>query len=112
MGTVRPLIGTARAGYFLSLMGDTANDPVDHARTTRKYAGETMKNTRSTPGLAASALAVLALVVGLYLFGIGRTGAGVIAIVIAAVAGAAGAAWLMSTHRRVVRESGEGPPTA
>ena len=32
-------------------MGDTAEDPVDHARTTRPHAGESMKDTANMPAL-------------------------------------------------------------
>ena len=42
------------------------NAPVDHARTTRQHAGESLTNGANAPGLAGSALAVIALTVGLF----------------------------------------------
>ena len=84
-------------------MGNTADDPVDHARTARNYAGETMKNTRSLPGLVLSGLGVLALVIGLYLVAVGNTGGAVIALIVALVLGGAGTTALLGAHRRVVR---------
>lgn len=85
-------------------MGNTAQDPVDHSRTARKYAGETMKNTRSVPGLLLSGLAVLALVIGLYLVAVGNSGGGLAAILLAVVLGAGGTAAILGAHRRVVRQ--------
>jgi hypothetical protein len=38
-------------------MGDTSNDPVDHSRTTRRHAGETIKNGVNAPGLLIVAVA-------------------------------------------------------
>lgn len=35
--------------------------PVDHARTTRQHAGETLKNTANIPGLIAVVVGVVAL---------------------------------------------------
>ena len=32
-------------------MGDNAEDPIDHHRTTRAHAGQNMKNTAAMPGL-------------------------------------------------------------
>lgn len=85
-------------------MGNTSQDPVDHARTARKYAGETMKNTRSVPGLLLSGFGVLALVVGLYLIAVGERGIGLVAMLIAAALGAAGTVAILGAHRRVVRQ--------
>lgn len=85
-------------------MGNTSQDPVDHARTARRYAGETMKNTRSVPGLVLSGLGVLAFVIGLYLIAVGNTGGGIAGLIAAAVLGAAGTAAILGAHRRVVRQ--------
>ncbi len=103
-------------------MGNTGHDPVDHARTTRQRAGETLKNTRSMPGLVLGALGVVALVVCLYLFGRGQQVGGIVAAVGAVVLGLAGALWVLAQHRQVSRaeshwaaehpEAHTEPPTA
>lgn len=88
-------------------MGDTGADPVDHARTTREHAGETMKNGANAPGLFAAALGVVALVAGLFGVAAGQTTVGVIALAVAAVAGIVGLAWLAYTHRQVRKNERE-----
>jgi hypothetical protein len=103
-------------------MGNTGRDPVDHSRTTRKWAGETMKNTATTPGLVVGALAVVAFVIGLFLFATSHPIAGVVAEVVAVVALLAAVVWVLGQHRRVARgeaeyqaahpESRAEPPTA
>src|SRR5262245_45167855 len=82
-------------------MGDDASDPIDHSRTTRQHAGETMKNGVNAPGLLVSALGLVSLVMGLGAFATGRAGAGTVAVCIAAVALLAGASWVFAAHRRV-----------
>lgn len=52
-------------------MNSHKTDPVDHHRTFRRHAGETVTNGANAPGLAGSALAVLALIVGLFAFATG-----------------------------------------
>jgi len=42
-------------------MADSISDPIDHARTTRQHAGETMKNGTNSPGLVLVAIGVVAL---------------------------------------------------
>ena len=37
-------------------MADSISDPIDHARTTRQHAGETMKNGTNSPGLVLVAI--------------------------------------------------------
>ncbi|OBH92898.1 hypothetical protein [Mycobacterium scrofulaceum] len=76
-------------------------DPVDHQRTSRQHAGETVTNGANAPGLAGSAVAVLALIVGLFALATGHLSVGVTAVVLAAVLGAASAMWLAHTHRKV-----------
>jgi len=88
-------------------MGNTAEDPVDHARTTRKHAGQNMKNTAAMPGLVAVGLAVLALVIGLFGFASGSSVAGIVGVVIAAVLAIGGFAWLARERRRVRRVEAE-----
>lgn len=84
-------------------MPDTSHDPVDHSRTARRFTGEAMKNTRTSPGLVSAGLGVLALVCGLNLVALGHLGAGVVAGLVAVVAGTVGALWILAEHRRVVR---------
>ncbi|OBC03120.1 hypothetical protein [Mycobacterium sp. 852002-40037_SCH5390672] len=76
------------------------NAPVDHARTTRQHAGS-IKNGANAPGLAASAVAVIALTVGLCAVAAGHLVGGAIALIVAVVLGALSAAWLLRTHRQV-----------
>ena len=47
-------------------MDNPRRDPVDHERSTRQHAGESMKNGANAPGLAGVAVAVVALIVGLF----------------------------------------------
>ena len=75
-------------------MGSTARDPVDHARTTRKHAGQNLKNTAAMPGLVAIGMAVVALVVSLFFFATGDAVVGVIAAAAAIALAVAGFGWL------------------
>jgi hypothetical protein len=79
------------------------HDPVDHERTTRQHAGESMKNGTYAPGLAGVAVAVVALIVGLFALATGHVVVGCVAVILAAVCAAAGAGWLVFAHRRVRR---------
>lgn len=82
-------------------MGDDAKDPVDHARTTRPHAGETMKNTASMPALLVLGLSMLAFVACLSSFATGHPTAGVVLAVLAAVGFTVAGLWLALEHRRV-----------
>jgi multisubunit Na+/H+ antiporter MnhB subunit len=82
-------------------MGDDAKDPVDHARTTRPHAGESMKNTASLPGLIIIGLAVLAFVICLVAFATGHDDTGLGFGVGAIVACVIGLGWLGVQYRRV-----------
>jgi ABC-type uncharacterized transport system permease subunit len=82
-------------------MGDTAEDPVDHARTTRKHAGEAMKNGTNGPGLIAVGLAVVVLVGALFALATGHAVLGSVCMGVAVIVGGAGLAWLAHTHRMV-----------
>jgi protein-S-isoprenylcysteine O-methyltransferase Ste14 len=75
--------------------------PVDHSRTTRQHAGETMKNSGNAPGLAAAVVAAASLIFGLYEFATGHPSIGAVAVVLAVVLGVAGSGWLFYAHRRV-----------
>jgi hypothetical protein len=83
------------------ITSQTAKDPVDHARTTRKHAGETVKNGANAPGLAAVAVGVVALVIGLFALANGYAGVAAIAVAVAVVLMGAGLGWLAFAHRRV-----------
>lgn len=84
-------------------MPDTPEDPVDHSRTARRFTGEAMKNTRTSPGLASAGLGVLALVCGLNLLALGHIATGVLVGLVAAAAGTLGVLLMLAQHRRVVR---------
>jgi hypothetical protein len=77
------------------------NAAVDHARTTRQHAGESLKNGANVPGLAGSAAAVVALTVGLFAAATGHPAVGAIALIVAVALGALSAAWLVRAHRKV-----------
>lgn len=82
-------------------MNSPKGDPVDHHRTFRLHAGETVTHGANAPGLVGAAVAVVALIVGLFSFATGHTAAGLIAVILAVVLGAASAVWLQRTHRKV-----------
>ena len=84
-------------------MARNAHDPVDHARTTRQHAGESMKHGANVPGLALLAAGVIATVICLASLatGEGDGSVGVIAGLIAVLGYVAGAVWLAVAHRRV-----------
>lgn len=84
-------------------MPDTPEDPVDHSRTARRFTGEAMKNTRTSPGLALTALGLFAVVCTLDLLALGHDAAAALSLGTAMLAGTAGAVWLLAEHRRVVR---------
>lgn len=85
-------------------MGNTSSDPIDHARTTRQHAGETMKNGYNAPGLIMIAVGVVAFVVAMATFASGENGPGAVAAAITAVLVVSGGIWLALAHRRVRRD--------
>ena len=80
-------------------MPEKSEDPVDHARTTRQHAGETMKAGVDGPGLIAVGL--VALVVGLLSFASGSTAIGIVGVIVAVLLMGGGLVWLARTHRKV-----------
>jgi protein-S-isoprenylcysteine O-methyltransferase Ste14 len=82
-------------------MANPSDEPVDYARTTRKHAGETMKNSTNAPGLIAVAVGVVAFVVALFAFATGHAIVGMIAILVAVLLAGGGLFWLNRAHRRV-----------
>jgi hypothetical protein len=94
--------GRATPKALKSILGrDLFHDPADRARTTRRYAGESMKNGANTPGLVAIAAAVVASAVGLVGYATGHLNVGVIATVLVVALTGAGVVWIQSAHRRV-----------
>src|SRR5690349_18406581 len=79
------------------------DDPVDHARTTRKHAGETMKDTKNLPALILLGLALASFVGGLAGFATGHPGVGGILVGAAAVLLLIAGLWLFVEHMRVRR---------
>ena len=84
-------------------MGDRANDPVDHFRTTRKHAGENWKNTAAMPALIAVGLGSSAVFAALFAFATAHVAAGVVAAVVAGLLMGGGFGWLGRERRRVRR---------
>ncbi|MGO4442625.1 protein UsfY [Mycobacterium sp. 2YAF39] len=78
-------------------------DPVDHARTTRPHAGESMKDNKIMPGLILIGVALVLFVSCLAAFATGHHDVG---LVLASSAGAGfvvGGGWLLVEHLRVRR---------
>ena len=78
-------------------------DPVDHSRTTRPHAGESMKDNRIMPGLIVIGLALVTFVGSLAAFATAHHDVG---LALAALAGAGfiiGGGWLLVEHLRVRR---------
>ncbi len=82
-------------------MPDDSRDPVDHARTYRQHAGETMKAGKNSPGLIAVGVGVLSLVIGLFSFANSSTATGVVGVVLAVLLMGGGLLWLSRMHRKV-----------
>ncbi|ORA08870.1 hypothetical protein [Mycobacterium arosiense] len=79
----------------------TANDPVDHLRTSRPLVGQALKSPAKEPGLLLMAVGLVAYGICLTCFAHCQYGAGLIAAGISLVAMTAGAAWLWKEARRV-----------
>jgi hypothetical protein len=77
--------------------------PVDHERTTRQHAGETLQNGANVPGLAGLAVAVIGLTAGLFAVATGNVVVGALVLALAVGSGAVGSALLLHAHRRVRR---------
>lgn len=76
-------------------------DPVDHARTTRPHAGETMKDSRNMPAVILLGISGVAFVGGLTAYGSGNSVVGHILIVISTVALVISLAWFLIAHLKV-----------
>jgi FtsH-binding integral membrane protein len=97
-----PGTGGEMAGEDI-IMGDTYLDPVDHVRTTRSHAGESMIDVAGWPGYLLLAAGLIAVVGCLAAFGTGHQSQGMTTGVIAIVALTFGLVWLTFEHRRVRR---------
>lgn len=84
-------------------MDDPSHDPVDHARTTRLHAGESLINGRSWPGYLLGLLSVIGVFRCLVAFATGHSHHGLIIGALAVVAAASCLLWLVAEHRRVRR---------
>jgi hypothetical protein len=84
-------------------MGDTYHDPVDHLRTTRPLAGESLIDVLHWPGYLLVVAGVVAICGSLAAFGTGHQQEGMIAGVAAIVVTLFGLVWLALEHRRVRR---------
>ena len=78
-------------------------DPVDHVRTTRTHAGESMTDNLIMPALVVIGLGLVAFVAMLTAFATNHDGSGVALAVLACVAFIVGSGWLAVEHHRVRR---------
>ena len=84
-------------------MGDTYRDPVDHLRTTRPLAGESLIDVIHWPGYLFVVAGVVGLCGSLAAFGTGHQHEGMTAGIVAVVASVVGLVWLAFEHRRIRR---------
>ncbi len=78
-------------------------DPVDHTRTTRAHAGESMKDNMIMPGLMVIGLALVLFVASLAAFATGHPDVGLMVGGFSAAGLVVGALWLALEHVRVRR---------
>ncbi|WP_374159008.1 hypothetical protein ACEWX3_06570 [Mycobacterium sp. G7A2] len=83
-----------------ALMPDNSLDPVDHSRTARQHAGETMKAGVNAPGLIATGVGVVAFFFGLAAFATGEPMFGTISVVLAVLLIGGGMTWVVTNHRK------------
>ncbi|MDX1884127.1 protein UsfY [Mycolicibacterium sp. 120270] len=76
-------------------------DPVDHSRTTRPHAGETMKDTKEMPALIVIGVALVSFVGALAAHATNHHSTGIMLGSISAALLAVGLVWLAVEHRRV-----------
>jgi hypothetical protein len=82
-------------------MGDTYHDPVDHLRTTRPLAGESLIDVMHWPGYLLVVAGVIGVCASLAAFGTGHQHEGMTAGVTAVVVMVLGLVWLAVEHRRI-----------
>lgn len=78
-------------------------DPVDHSRTTRPHAGESMTDNKIMPGLVVIGLAIVSFVATLAAFATSHEEAGLLLAAIAGLCFVIGGSWLLIEHHRVRR---------
>jgi archaellum biogenesis protein FlaJ (TadC family) len=78
-------------------------DPVDHARTTRPHAGESMKDNKIMPGLIVIGVALVLFVSCLAAFATRHHDVGLVLAASSAAGFVIGGAWLAVEHLRVRR---------
>ncbi len=84
-------------------MGDTYRDPVDHLRTTRQLAGESLIDVLHWPGYLLVVAGVVGACGSLAAFGTGHRHEGMAAGVTAVLVMVLGLVWLAVEHRRIRR---------
>src|ERR1700693_3127340 len=82
-------------------MGDTYHDTVDHLRTTRPLAGESLIDVLHWPGYLLVVAGVIGVCASLAAFGTGHQQEGMTAGVTAVVVMLLGLVWLAVEHRRI-----------
>lgn len=78
-------------------------DPVDHVRTTRPHAGESMKDNKIMPGLVVIGLSLVSFVAALSAFATSHHDVGVMFTALALAGFVVGGGWLFIEHQRVRR---------
>jgi hypothetical protein len=84
-------------------MGDTYRDPVDHLRTTRPLAGESLIDVLHWPGYLCIVAGLIGGVASLAAFGSGHHNEGMIAGVVGISVATVGVIWLTIEHWRIRR---------
>lgn len=84
-------------------MGDTYRDPIDHLRTTRPLAGESLIDVLHWPGYLLIVAGVIGGCASLAAFGSGHHNEGMTAGVTAIAITVVGLVWLAVEHRRIRR---------
>ena len=78
-------------------------DPVDHVRTTRPHAGESMKDNKIMPGLIVIGLSLVSFVAALSAFATSHHDVGIVFAALALAGFIVGGGWLLIEHQRVRR---------
>ena len=78
-------------------------DPVDHSRTTRPHAGESMTDNKIMPGLVLIGVAMVLFVSCLAAFATGHHDTGLTLSSLAGAGFVIGAGWVLIEHMRVRR---------
>ena len=84
-------------------MGDNYHDPVDHLRTTRPLAGESLIDVLHWPGYVLMVAGVIGACGSLAAFASGHHREGMTAGIVAIIAAVLGLVWLAIEHRRIRR---------